>query len=162
MRQMPIVWKRLVVGAGTCGRCGNTRHELDLAVAKLAASLLPLGIEPILELQELNEAEFKANPSESNRIWIAGKPVEEWLGASVGMSRCCSVCGDSDCRTLEIEGRSYEAIPEDQLVKAGLIAASQMIAPVMSTVGSTSPSCGDIKAVSTAIDQRTSKGNCCR
>ena len=162
MRQMPIVWKRLVMGGETCNRCGDTGRELDLAVAKLAASLLPLGIEPILKLQELSETEFKVNPSESNRVWIAGKPVEEWLGASVGMSRCCSVCGDSDCRTLEIEGRSYEAIPEDQLVKAGLIAASQMIAPVMSTVGSTSSCCGDIKTVPSAIDQSTSKGNCCR
>jgi len=127
MKQMSIVWKRLVKGGETCTLCGNTGHELEAAVTKLAASLRPLGIEPVLETQEIDEDAFKANPSESNRVWIAGKPIEEWLGANVGMSRCCSVCGESDCRTLEVGGRTYETIPEEQFIKAGLIAGSQMM-----------------------------------
>ncbi|NMG74391.1 DUF2703 domain-containing protein [Aromatoleum diolicum] len=128
MKQMPIVWKRLVKGGETCTRCGNTGRELEAAVAKLAAALRPLGIEPVLETREIDENAFKANPSESNRVWIAGKPIEEWLDANVGMSRCCSVCGESDCRTLELGGRTYEAIPEEQFIKAGLMAGSQMMA----------------------------------
>ena len=44
MNRMPIVWKRLVKGGETCTRCGNTGRELEAAVAKLAASLRPLGI----------------------------------------------------------------------------------------------------------------------
>lgn len=127
MKQMPIVWKRLVKGGETCTRCGNTGRELEAAVAKLAASLRLLGIEPVLETREIDEDAFKANPSESNRVWIAGKPIEEWLDANVGMSRCCSVCGESDCRTLELGGRTYEAIPEEQFIKAGLMAGSQMM-----------------------------------
>lgn len=127
MKQMPIVWKRLVKGGETCTRCGDTGRELDAAVAKLAASLRPLGIEPVLETQEIDEEAFKANPSESNRVWIAGKPIEEWLGAKVVMSRCCSVCGESHCRTLEVSGDTYEAIPEEQFIKAGLMAGSQMM-----------------------------------
>ena len=129
---MPIVWKRLVKGGETCTRCGNTRHELEAAVAKLAASLRPLGIEPVLETQEIDEDSFKTNPSESNRVWIAGKPIEDWLNANVGMSRCCSVCGDSDCRTLEVGGRIYETIPEEQFIQAGLMAGSQIMAPASS------------------------------
>ncbi len=129
MRQMPIVWKRLIKGGETCTRCGSTGRELEAAVAKLATSLRPLGIEPVLETQEIDEEAFKANPSESNRVWIAGKPIEEWLDADVGMSRCCSVCGDSDCRTLEVGGHTYETIPEEQLIRAGLMAGSQMMAP---------------------------------
>ena len=127
MKQMPIVWKRLVKGGETCTRCGNTGRELESAVAKLAASLRPLGIEPVLETQEIDEEAFKVNPSESNRVWIAGKPIEKWLDANIGMSRCCSVCGDSDCRTLEVGGRTYETIPEEQFIKAGLMAGSQMM-----------------------------------
>jgi hypothetical protein len=127
MNQMPIVWKRLVKGGETCTRCGNTGRELDAVVAKLTASLRPLGIEPVLRTQEIDEEAFKANPSESNRVWIAGKPIEEWLEANVGMSRCCSVCGDSDCRTLEVGGRTYETIPEEQFIKVGLMAGSQMM-----------------------------------
>ncbi len=127
MKQMPIVWKRLVKGGATCTRCGKTGRELEAAVAKLAASLRPMGIEPVLETREIDEDAFKEMPSESNRVWIAGKPIEEWLDANVGMSRCCSVCGESDCRTLELGGRTYEAIPEEQFIKAGLMAGSQMM-----------------------------------
>lgn len=61
------------------------------------------------------------------KVWIAGKPIEEWLGADVGMSRCCAVCGDSACRTLETGGGIYETITQEQFIKAGLITASQMM-----------------------------------
>lgn len=132
MKQMQILWKRLVKGGETCPRCTDTGRELEAAAAKLAAALRPLGIEPVLEAQAIGEDAWKANPPESNRVWIADKPIEEWLGANVGMSRCCSVCGDSDCRTLEVGGRTYEAIPEELFIKAGLMAASQMIASASS------------------------------
>jgi hypothetical protein len=100
---------------------------MERAVAKLKQSLQPLGIEPRLEIREIDEKSFKAHPSESNRIWIAGKPVEDWLGASVGSSPCCSVCGTSECRTVEVEGATFEAIPERLFLKAALVAASQEV-----------------------------------
>lgn len=161
MKPMQILWKRLVKGGETCTRCGGTGRELEAAVAKLAAALRPLGIEPVLETQEIDEAAFKANTLESNRVWIAGKPIEEWLGADVGMSRCCSVCGVSDCRTLQVGGRTYEAIPEELFIKAGLMAASQMIA------SASSPDRGATSCSSTAGTERCpptperSKGGCC-
>ena len=37
-----------------------------------------------------------------------------------------AVCGPADCRTIGIGGEVYEAIPMDLVVKAGLIAASQI------------------------------------
>jgi hypothetical protein len=91
--------------------------------------LRPLGIEPTFETRAIGERSFKANPSESNRIWIAGRPMEEWLGAKVGSSRCCSVCGDSECRTVEVAGTTFEAIPEKLFLKAVLIASAQLLNP---------------------------------
>lgn len=128
MKQMPIMWTRLVKDGATCTRCGATGQELAAAVPKLADALRPLGIEPVLETREIDEEAFTADPAASNRVWIDGRPIEQWLGADVGMSRCCSVCGESDCRTLELGGRSYEAIPQAQLIRAGLLAASRMLA----------------------------------
>ena len=87
----------------------------------------PLGIDPQLEFADIEEGTFTANPLESNRIWIAGRPMEDWLRGNVGSSRCCSVCGDSDCRTLEIQGTSFETIPETLIVKAGLLAAAELL-----------------------------------
>lgn len=128
MKPLPIVWQRLVSPEGkTCDRCSATYQEMQRAIEKLKQSLRPLGIEPNLEIREIDEKSFKADPSESNRIWIAGRPMEEWLDASVGSSRCCSVCGTSECRTVEVEGMTFEAIPEKLFLKAALAAASQLL-----------------------------------
>ena len=127
MRQLQIVWQRLVSGGKTCDRCAATQHEVERAVHTLEQSLRPLGLEPHLEIRELDETSFKQEPSASNRIWIAGKPMEEWLDASVGSSRCCSVCGESECRTVEVSGTTFEAIPERLILKAALLAAAQLL-----------------------------------
>lgn len=125
---LPIIWQRLMGPDGkTCDRCEVTHQAIKRAFSTLKETLRPLGIEPILETREIDERSFKANPSESNRIWIAGKPMEEWLGAKVGSSRCCSVCGDSECRTLEVMGTTYEAVPEKLVLKAALIASAQLL-----------------------------------
>ena len=129
MKQMPIVWKRLVKEGQTCERCGSTFQQLESAVGKLEAALRPLGILPTLETETIDEREFLAEPTESNRVWIAGQPMDHWLDASVGTSRRCSVCAGSNCRTLEIDGRTFETIPEELFIKAGLAAASELLAP---------------------------------
>ena len=127
MKRLPIVWQRLVNAGETCDRCGSTGQAIATALAKLAVALQPLGIQPVLETRAIDEAAFRLDPSASNRIWIDGTPMEEWLGARVGMSPCCSVCGDLPCRTLDVAGTSFEAIPEDLIVKAALMAAARKI-----------------------------------
>jgi hypothetical protein len=148
VRPLPIVWQRLVNSGGqTCKRCGVTYEALQRAVAKLKDVLAPLGLEPTLETKEIQEESFKADPSASNRIWIAGMPLEEWLGAGVGSSRCCSVCGESECRTVEVGGAVFEAIPEDLILRAALIAAAQVLGSVSEAAsskrehGSCQPTC---------------------
>lgn len=130
MKTLPIVWQRLVSADGrTCDRCDTTHRQMQRAVDRLEQALRPLGIEPTLTLRELDEQSFKAAPGESNRIWIAGRPMEEWLGAGIGSSPCCSVCGDSECRTVEVGGATFEAIPEPLILKAALIASAQLLDP---------------------------------
>lgn len=132
MITLPIVWQRLVSSDGrTCDRCDVTNQAIQRAFSTLKETLRPLGIKPTLETREIDERSFKANPSESNRIWIAGRPMEEWLGARVGSSRCCSVCGDSECRTVEVAGATFEAIPEKLFLKAALLASAQLLDSTM-------------------------------
>lgn len=123
MKTLPIVWQRLVISGETCPRCAGTGNEVERACQQLRQQLMPMGIEPVLETREIDEAAFRAKPSESNRIWIAGRPMEEWVNAAVGSSPCCSVCGDNECRTVDVGESSYEVVPVELLVKAGLIAA---------------------------------------
>jgi Domain of unknown function (DUF2703) len=122
-----IVWKRLISGGETCPRCGSTQAAIERAVATLTEVLRPLNIEPTLETIALDQATFDEAPTESNRIWIAGRPLESWVGAHVSASQCCSVCGNNNCRTLQVDGESYEAVPETLIVKAGLAAASTLV-----------------------------------
>ena len=124
---LPIVWQRLVSGGETCPRCGSTQAAIERAVATLTEVLRPLNIEPTLETIALDQASFEETPSESNRIWIAGRPLEDWLGAGASESQCRSVCGTNNCRTLEVDGASYEAVPETLIVKAGLAAAATSV-----------------------------------
>ena len=129
VKQLPIVWQRLVrVDGRTCPRCDATSQHLQSAVSKLREVLKPLNVEPILNFGKSAKARFRNKPSSSNRIWIAGKPLEQWLGASIGSSTCCSVCGDAPCRTMEVEGTVFEDIPEAVIVKAALVAAAGLLA----------------------------------
>jgi Domain of unknown function (DUF2703) len=139
MKSLPIIWQRLVTAEGkTCDRCDATYQEMQRAVSKLKESLRLLGIEPTLETREIDEESFNANPSVSNRIWIAARPLEEWLGARTGGSQCCSVCGDAECRTVEIGESVFEAIPEELILKAALVAAAQLLAPTSDALSSQS------------------------
>jgi uncharacterized protein DUF2703 len=126
MRSLDIVWQRLVKDGQTCNRCGSTQQSVQAAVSTLRAVLRPLDIEPVLESVAIDEAAFKENTLESNRITIAGKPLEYWIGGKTGSSECWSVCGTSQCRTVEVDGSAYEAIPEELIVKAGLRAAAEL------------------------------------
>jgi hypothetical protein len=50
-----MLWKRLVKEGATCPRCGSTQENVAGAVKKLEAALRPLGIEPVLETQTIDE-----------------------------------------------------------------------------------------------------------
>ncbi len=124
MRVLTIKWQRLIEGGETCPRCGDTGTELHKAAEMLRQALAPLGIEVALDEVEIGLEEFKRQPLESNRISIDGRSIEEWLGGTTGQSPCCDVCGPNDCRTVTVDGQTYEAIPADLIVRAGLLAAA--------------------------------------
>lgn len=127
MRALPIIWQRLVKEGETCPRCGETGQELQRALDSLRIALRPLGIEPRLETHEVGEAAFAADPLSSNRVWIAGRPLEDWLGARIGQSRCCATCGDAECRTLELGDQRFEVLPAELIVQAALRAAAELL-----------------------------------
>ena len=128
MRTIRIVWQRLLSLQGqTCDRCAATELALQQAVETLQQVLAPLQIQVELHRQAMTLEQFNQDPQASNRIWIADKPLEEWLGAGTGSSPCCSVCGDAQCRTLECGNQSYDAIPPQLILKAGLLAAAQQL-----------------------------------
>ena len=129
---LTINWQRLVTEAGgTCDRCGSTEQEFRRAVATLEESLAPLGIAVESSESVLAPEEFVGDTVASNRILIGDRTVEEWLGGEVGQSpceTCCSAVGeDVECRTVMVDGTTYETVPAELIVRAGLAAASELL-----------------------------------
>lgn len=131
MIKMHIKWQRLVNDNGeTCERCACTGEATEAAFGKLRLCLHEIGIEVHLEKICIDQHAFSANPIASNMIFIDEIPIEKWLGAITGTSKCCGPCGDSECRTMTLSGQSYEAIPEQLIIRAGLLAAAEKLRTV--------------------------------
>lgn len=76
MKTLSSIRQRLVPNGQTCPRFEGTGNNIARAYQQLHEQLEPLGIAPMLEVQEIDDATFKAEPSASNRILIAGQPME--------------------------------------------------------------------------------------
>ena len=126
-KKLTIRWQRLLMDGETCPRCGTTETEVEKAVAALTQALAPLGITVVLEKMALSVEKFKQDTLQSNTIWLNDRLLEDWLGAKVGQSECCEVCGPNDCRTVSIGEETYESIPAELIVKAGLLAAAGLV-----------------------------------
>jgi len=124
MKTLVIEWQRLLdEQKETCPRCGSTEQEVEKAVKDLNQMLASSDIAVNLVKKAIDPETFKKDALQSNKILIAGKTLEEWLGATTGQSKCCEACGDADCRTVEYGGDTHEAIPAELIVKAGVTAA---------------------------------------
>jgi len=129
MEKLEIKWRRLVFENETCSRCGETGNQVEKAVGILKKILKPLGIEVFLVKEKIYKSEFEANPTDSNRIFLNGVGLEEWLDAKAQSSLCCDVCGENQCRTLVYNDKEYETVPAKLIIKAGLYAAAELIEP---------------------------------
>lgn len=126
LKILNISWQRLIDEGDTCPRCGSTEDELDNAVVELKEKLNPMGIDVVVEKKEISLEEFKNNPKISNSIYFNGQLLEDLINAKTGQSKCCGVCGDKECRTVEIQNKSLETIPSEIIVEAGLKVASNL------------------------------------
>ena len=132
-KRLDILWQRLVVGAETCERCGDTGQSVRRAAETLRRELAPRGIAVVLTEKVLLPF-AQGVLVESNRVFLNGRALEDILGAEVGSSHCQSCCDllgggvnrQTDCRTLVVDGREYEALPEELIVRAGLAVAETL------------------------------------
>ncbi len=127
MNTLTIEWQRLLdEQKQTCPRCGTTEQEVEKAVRELSRVLADSDIAAELVKKSIDPETFSKDALQSNKIVIAGKTLEEWLGATTGQSKCCEVCGESECRTVEYGGDTHEAVPADLIVRAGVTAAAYL------------------------------------
>jgi len=137
---LTLRWQRLVDASDkTCPRCSSTEQEVNKAFHHLRTSLAPAGIQVALQTERLDEATFFKAPLESNRVWINGRSLEDWLGAQTASSPCCGSCAGAECRTVSVGGATYEAIPAGLIVRAGFLAAGEALRGGSSTPVSSAP-----------------------
>ncbi|MFH0981980.1 MAG: DUF2703 domain-containing protein [Planctomycetota bacterium] len=132
-RVIRVCWQRLVTETGTtCERCGMTQTEVRNAVNTLRRCLRPLHFEVALEETSMAPAAVARDTLQSNRVFVDDRPLEDWVGGRTGMSLCGSCCDylgpGVQCRTVAVEGQTYEAVPADLIVRAGLLAAEAALA----------------------------------
>ena len=127
MKKLVIEWRRMLdEQKQTCPRCGSTEQEAEKAVQELNQLLNQSEIAVSLIKKAIDPVSFKKDVLQSNKILIAGKTLEEWVGAKTGQSKCCETCGEAECRTVEYADETHEAIPADLIVRAGLVAAARL------------------------------------
>lgn len=123
-----IRWKRLVDAntARTAPAHQAAEKELDAAFATLKASLQPMGVDVVVQKVALTHEQFVNDPTGSNRIWVNGVAIEMYLpeGRS-GVQQDTQT--SLPYRTVEFAGVSFRDVPQQMIVKAGLIAAGDSV-----------------------------------
>lgn len=106
-----------------------------MAADMLRRCLRPLDMEVALEETPMTPEVCARDISQSNRIVVDDRPLADWLGGRIGMSACAPCCerlGEKvQCRTVTVDGQTYEAIPATLIVRAGLLAAEASLARVV-------------------------------
>jgi len=129
-RTLALEWQRMIDEDGNVC-CGSeaTRMAVETARAKLAQALEASGIEVVLTKTDFTPEECVDCPERANRVLVAGRGVDFWLQAETGSSPCEGFCKQTlgekgSCQNLMYEGQTYDVIPADLIVKAGLAAAA--------------------------------------
>ncbi|MCP3666321.1 MAG: DUF2703 domain-containing protein [Gammaproteobacteria bacterium] len=120
MKQINIEWRHLEVDGNTCIRCNDTGNTLQQVIDQLNRECAPCGWEAVSQDTPLDASRIE----ESNGIWLNGQAIEELLPDAIAGENHCQSCCDftgnpqTQCRTIEIGGNAYEAIPESLIRKA--------------------------------------------
>ncbi len=119
MKHLQIEWRHLGKEGKTCDRCSDTGKTVYRVFEDLSKELQPSGWEVTFKETLLSEGEVV----ESNAILLNGIPLEEFLPKAKKSENCCLSCGEllgspTMCRTIEHQGRIYEAIPASLILEA--------------------------------------------
>lgn len=123
MKTLHIEWRHYETEGKTCERCATTGETLAQVLDGLAGTLRARGVEVAVTEVPVPESGM----SQSNMILFNGIPLEEVLtGAAVTETPCpscsCLAGRETECRAVEFQGTTYEAIPPE-LIREALLKA---------------------------------------
>lgn len=119
MNRLRIEWRHFETDGETCVRCSETGKTLFELVEELKKELAARDIEVVFSETKLPVEEI----GQSNMILLNSIPLENWSSGAKASenicSSCCELIGDEVCcRTIEYEGKTFEAIPEELIRRA--------------------------------------------
>ena len=119
MKEFTIEWRHYEKDGATCDRCAATGSSVKKTVSELSTELSGKGITVIFTETILAE-EFMA---QSNMILFNGVPLEAIQDNAAADENSCPTCScltgsETNCRTVEFNGKTYEEIPGELIRKA--------------------------------------------
>ncbi|AKM82614.1 TPA: molybdenum cofactor biosysynthesis protein [Candidatus Berkelbacteria bacterium] len=118
MKKITIEWLHYDKEGETCTRCNNTGDNIKSAIKTISNS-------PELKDLQIDYFETKLEADrmpESNTVLINNLSLEEILNATTSENHChscsCLAGKSTNCRTIELNDRSYEVIPEELIIEA--------------------------------------------
>lgn len=135
-RTLVICWQHVVCqNDDPCERCINTPLEIQQAFEDLKSSLAGLGITVTYEEKKITEHD--------EHIYINDRDIIDLIKGEHVTTTCAECLDDQGnprtCNALKLGEDTYEVIPAELIVKAGLTAASELI------TAEPQPPCGEEK-----------------
>lgn len=110
----------------TCDACGVSEQEIKAAAAQLKTKLADKKVR--VKIVERKATDGTPERPSASRMWVCGIPLETWLGARAAMTPCPDAKSREAVRpALYVDDQSYSVIPADLMVKAGVMAANQLL-----------------------------------
>ncbi len=122
-KSLIIRWQHTVcLSKNPCERCLMMPQEVQTAYEKLHSALAKLGIMVIFDEQtEAHAGDYIAINGAGLEHLLDGRPIRRQC------TSCPSIDGKAkEYNALELDGTIYEVIPADLIIRAGLIAASDL------------------------------------
>jgi hypothetical protein len=135
-RTLVIRWQHAVCkNENPCERCVNTPLEIQQAYENLRESLAGLGIIVTMEEKKIKQHD--------DHIYINDHDIIDLLKGERTKTECAN-CFDEKgnprtCNSLKLGDKTFEVIPAELIMKAGLMAASELI------TATPEPPCGEKK-----------------
>jgi hypothetical protein len=138
-----IILRHYAGGEKTCDPVVRTRETLKTLLEQMGPKMEKIGFQVVMKEEDLSDT---VKDERMNMITLAcpdldfgETPLEEIIGAEAAQEAC--PCGDGTCRTLKVEGHSYQAVPPG-LITDGLLRVAFSAMEAMAGGGCES-CCGD-------------------
>jgi hypothetical protein len=132
---LTIAWHKVSDADGSiCDLSTATEQSIEQASLELTRTLAPHGVK--VEVKTLTPEKVEGSTCLCNRVLIQGRYIDEWLDAEVVKAPCSGCPNQSGCAgsgsacagqtAMVHQGITYNIVPANLIVMAGMVAAADL------------------------------------